>query len=82
MAGLQKLQFFHRSKTPALSHRIDTNMFIHPSTILFSVIALVGVATAVPTALEARTSSTCNSGSVNCCQSVQSVRFFSSTTVT
>ncbi|KAF8128626.1 hypothetical protein EV363DRAFT_1297622 [Boletus edulis] len=47
-------------------------MFIHPSTILFSVIALVGVATAVPTALEARTSSTCNSGSVNCCQSVQS----------
>ncbi|KAF8418141.1 hydrophobin [Boletus edulis BED1] len=61
------------SKTPALSHRIDTNMFIRPSTILFSAIALVGVATAVPTALEARTgSNTCNSGSVNCCQSVQS----------
>ncbi|KAF8418142.1 hydrophobin [Boletus edulis BED1] len=73
MAGLQKLQFPHR-KTPALSHRIDTNMFIRPSTILFSVIALAGVATALPSDLEARNggSNTCNSGSVQCCQSVQS----------
>ncbi|KAF8128621.1 hydrophobin 2 [Boletus edulis] len=47
-------------------------MFIRLSTIFFYVVALVGVATAVPTALEARNSNTCNSGSVNCCQSVQS----------
>ncbi|KAF8128618.1 fungal hydrophobin [Boletus edulis] len=45
-------------------------MFIHPSTVFFSVIALVGVASAVPTDLVLRDA--CNSGSVNCCQSVQS----------
>ncbi|KAG6380236.1 hypothetical protein JVT61DRAFT_8328 [Boletus reticuloceps] len=50
-------------------------MFIRPSTILFSVIALAGVATASSSDLEARNggSNTCNSGSVQCCQSVQSV---------
>ncbi|KAG6380244.1 hypothetical protein JVT61DRAFT_8336 [Boletus reticuloceps] len=46
-------------------------MFIRLSTIFFSVVALVGVATAVPTDLVLR--DTCNSGSVNCCQSVQSI---------
>ncbi|KAF8120590.1 fungal hydrophobin [Boletus edulis] len=45
-------------------------MFIRLSTIFFYVVALVGVASAVPTDLVLRDS--CNSGSVNCCQSVQS----------
>ena len=51
-------------------------MFIHLSTIFFSVVALAGVATAVPTSLEARQISQCNTGSMQCCTSTYSVRIF------
>ena len=49
-------------------------MFIRLSTIFFSVVALAGVATAVPAALEARQISQCDTGSVQCCSSYYSVR--------
>jgi hypothetical protein len=76
MAGQQELHLLHR-----LSHRIDTNMFIGLFTTLFSVVALAGFATAVPTDLEARQVSQCNTGSMQCCTSTMDVRIFSSTSV-
>ncbi|KAN0094582.1 Fungal hydrophobin domain containing protein [Tylopilus felleus] len=49
-------------------------MFIRASTILFSVVALAGVASAVPSALKIRggSSSSCDTGSIQCCDSTQS----------
>ena len=63
-------------------YRIYTNMFIRLFTILFSVVALAGVANATPTELEVRQVSQCNTGSISCCDSTYSVRIFSSTSVT
>ena len=57
-----------------LLHPIDTNMFSRLSTIFFSVVALAGVATAVPADLEARQISQCDTGGVQCCTSYYSVR--------
>ncbi|KIJ65917.1 hypothetical protein HYDPIDRAFT_87334 [Hydnomerulius pinastri MD-312] len=43
-------------------------MFSRPSTFLLPIAALAAVATAAPSALEARTgSSQCNTGSISCC---------------
>ncbi|KAI9573288.1 hydrophobin 2 [Boletus coccyginus] len=50
-------------------------MFIRLSTILFSVVALAGVAIAAPaelTELEARQISQCNTGTISCCDSYYS----------
>ncbi|KAF8558625.1 fungal hydrophobin [Imleria badia] len=44
-------------------------MFIRATTVLFSVVALAGVATALPNALEVRQVSECNTGSIQCCSS-------------
>ena len=57
-------------------------MFIRPSTILFSLAALAGVVTAVPTDLEARQVSQCNTGSMQCCTNTIEVRILLSTPVT
>lgn len=65
-------------KQPALSHRVDANMFIHASTVLFSLVALAGVATAAPNSLQVRQVSECDTGSVQCCSSTLDVRFLSS----
>ena len=58
-------------------------MFIRLFTILFSVVALAGVAYAAPaeTELEARQISQCNTGTLSCCDTTYSVRIFSSTPV-
>ncbi|KAF9224198.1 hydrophobin [Gyrodon lividus] len=45
-------------------------MFIRPSSILLPVVALAAVATAAPSALEARDQ--CNTGSISCCNSTYS----------
>ena len=55
------------------------NMFIRAFTALFSVVALAGLATAAP---GGGGSSQCDTGSIQCCSSYQSVRFPSSTLVT
>ncbi|KAI9571828.1 hydrophobin [Boletus coccyginus] len=47
-------------------------MFIRLCTILFSVVALVGVATAAPAELEVRQISQCNTGSISCCDTTYS----------
>ncbi|KAN0094593.1 Fungal hydrophobin domain containing protein [Tylopilus felleus] len=48
-------------------------MFIRASTALFSVVALAGIASALPSALKVRSSSSeCDTGSIQCCNSVQS----------
>ncbi|KAN0094576.1 Fungal hydrophobin domain containing protein [Tylopilus felleus] len=49
-------------------------MFIRASTIIFSVVALAGIASAVPSALKVRggSSSSCDTGSIQCCDSTQS----------
>ncbi|KAN0094592.1 Fungal hydrophobin domain containing protein [Tylopilus felleus] len=48
-------------------------MFIRASTALFSVVALAGIASALPSALKVRSSSSeCNTGPIQCCNSVQS----------
>ncbi|KAF9224196.1 fungal hydrophobin [Gyrodon lividus] len=46
-------------------------MFIRPSSILLPVVAFAAVATAAPSALEARDQ--CNTGSISCCNSTYSV---------
>ena len=53
-------------------------MFIRASTALFSVVALAGIASALPSALKVRSSSSeCNTGPIQCCNSVQSVSVLS-----
>ena len=53
-------------------------MFIRASTALFSVVALAGIASALPSALKFRSSSSeCDTGSIQCCNSVQSVSVLS-----
>ena len=54
------------------------NMFIRAFTVLFSVVALAGLAIAAP---GGGGSSQCDTGSIQCCSSYQSVRFPSSTLV-
>ncbi|KAN0094870.1 hypothetical protein V8E55_003157 [Tylopilus felleus] len=50
-------------------------MFIRPYTALLSVLALAGIASAVPSRkVRDGSSSECDTGSVQCCNSVQSVR--------
>jgi hypothetical protein len=77
ITGQQELHILHR-----LSHQIDTNMFINLSAIFFSAVALAGLVTAVPTDLEARQVTQCNTGSMQCCTTTMEVRIFSSTPVT
>ena len=64
------------SQTNQLTRSTTKKMFIRFSTLL-PVAALVAVAAAAPGALEARTdSSSCNTGSQQCCVTTQTVRIF------
>ena len=56
------------------SNPSTNKMFVRFSTLL-PVAALVAVAAAAPGALEARTDSSCNTGSQQCCVMTQTVRF-------
>ncbi|KIJ21149.1 fungal hydrophobin [Paxillus involutus ATCC 200175] len=47
-------------------------MFIRPSSIVLPIVALAAVAMAAPSALEARGSSQCNTGPIQCCSSTMS----------
>ena len=64
----------HRLEQSNPSNPSTNKMFIRFSTLL-PVAALVAVAAAAPGALEARTDSSCNTGSQQCCVMTQTVRF-------
>ena len=73
----QQLEF---SQSSVNNSSLASNMFIRISTVLFSVVAFAGVASAIPSALKVRnggSSSSCDTGSIQCCDSTQSVSVLS-----